>query len=163
MNDPLWDEQPFKSFKQMAEAQLGTVGSGNHYVDVFVDESEIVWVGVHFGSRGLGHKTATYFLKQAGGKDGIDVDPAVVSESDPVGQAYIAGMKLAGRYAYAGREFVARHVVQKILGRRSRRRCITITTLPGRRSMMARSTGSSARCDTCISGPEGLRRRQHGR
>ncbi|MBN8711387.1 MAG: RNA-splicing ligase RtcB [Verrucomicrobia bacterium 61-8] len=109
-DDPLWSEQPFKGIKQMAEAQLGTVGSGNHYVDVFVDESEVVWVGVHFGSRGLGHKTATYFLKQAGGKDGMDVDPAVVSESDPVGQAYIAGMKLAGR------EFVARHVVQKILG-----------------------------------------------
>lgn len=115
-DDPLWTEQPFKGIKQMAEAQLGTVGSGNHYVDVFVDESEVVWVGVHFGSRGLGHKTATYFLKQAGGKDGMDVDPAVVGESDPVGQAYIAGMKLAGRYAYAGREFVARHVVQKILG-----------------------------------------------
>ncbi|PTX93006.1 RNA-splicing ligase RtcB [Spartobacteria bacterium LR76] len=115
-DDPLWDEQPFKSFKPMAEAQLGTVGSGNHYVDVFLDEDDTVWVGVHFGSRGLGHKTATHFLKKAGGKDGMDVDPAVVSESDPVGQAYIAGMKLAGRYAYAGREYVARHVVQKILG-----------------------------------------------
>lgn len=115
-DDPLWDEQPFKSFKPMAEAQLGTVGSGNHYVDVFLDEDETVWVGVHFGSRGLGHKTATHFLKKAGGKDGMDVDPAVVSETDAVGQAYIAGMKLAGRYAYAGREYVARHVVQKILG-----------------------------------------------
>ena len=114
--DPLWDEQPFKSFKPMAEAQLGTVGSGNHYVDVFLDEDDTVWVGVHFGSRGLGHKTATHFLKKAGGKDGMDVDPAVVSETDAVGQAYIAGMKLAGRYACAGREYVARHVVQKILG-----------------------------------------------
>lgn len=115
-DDLLWDEQPFKSFKPMAEAQLGTVGSGNHYVDVFLDEDDTVWVGVHFGSRGLGHKTATHFLKKAGGKDGMDVDPAVVSESDAVGQAYIAGMKLAGRYAYAGREYVARHVVRKILG-----------------------------------------------
>jgi tRNA-splicing ligase RtcB len=38
-----------------ARSQLGTVGSGNHYVDVFVDREGWVWVGVHFGSRGLGH------------------------------------------------------------------------------------------------------------
>ena len=84
-------------------------------MDIFTDEADRVWGGVHFGSRGLGHKTATYFLKQAGGRDGMDVAPAVVRESDGVGEAYIAGMKLAGRYAYAGREYVARHVVRKIL------------------------------------------------
>lgn len=114
--DELWKEHPFKQWKPMAEAQLGTVGSGNHYVDIFADGEDRVWVGVHFGSRGLGHKTATHFLKAAGGKDGMDVDPAVVREQDLVGQAYIAGMKLAGRYAYAGREHVARHVVRKIIG-----------------------------------------------
>lgn len=114
--DELWKEHPFKQWKPMAEAQLGTVGSGNHYVDIFVDDGDRVWVGVHFGSRGLGHKTATHFLKAAGGKDGMDVDPAVVREQDLVGQEYIAGMKLAGRYAYAGREHVARHVVRKIIG-----------------------------------------------
>lgn len=113
--DDLWKERPFRDFKPMAEAQLGTVGSGNHYVDIFADEQDRVWVGVHFGSRGLGHKTATYFLKVAGGQDGMDVAPAVVRESDAVGEAYIAGMKLAGRYAYAGREYVARHVVRDIL------------------------------------------------
>lgn len=113
--DPLWSETPFVGFKPMAEAQLGTVGSGNHYVDVFTDEEDRVWVGVHFGSRGFGHKTATYFLNKAGGKDGMDVAPAVVRERDAIGEAYIAGMKLAGRYAYAGREYVARHVVKKIL------------------------------------------------
>src|SRR5437764_1659476 len=45
-----------------ARAQLGTVGSGNHYVDVFADENDAVWVGVHFGSRGLGHTIASGFL-----------------------------------------------------------------------------------------------------
>lgn len=113
--DALWHEQPFAPLKQMAQNQLGTVGSGNHYVDIFVDETDRVWVGVHFGSRGLGHKTATWFLQKAGGKDGMDVDPAVVRQDADLGQAYIAGMKLAGRYAYAGREYVARHVVREIL------------------------------------------------
>jgi tRNA-splicing ligase RtcB len=118
-DDPLWDEHPFRQWKPMAEAQLGTVGSGNHYVDIFADEADRVWVGVHFGSRGFGHKTATHFLKLAGGKDGMDVAPAVVAEDSPVGRAYLAGMALAGRYAYAGREFVARHVVDRILQARN--------------------------------------------
>lgn len=114
-DDELWKEQPFKSWKTMAREQLGTVGSGNHYVDVFADEENRIWVGVHFGSRGLGHRTATHYLQAAGGKDGMDVAPAVVDESAAVGQDYLAGMKLAGRYAYAGREYVARTVVRDIL------------------------------------------------
>lgn len=114
-DDELWKEKPFAHLKPMAEAQLGTVGSGNHYVDVFTDELDRVWVGVHFGSRGLGHKTATHFLREAGGKDGMDVAPAVVRDDSGIGEAYLAGMELAGRYAYAGREYVARHVVRRIL------------------------------------------------
>ena len=43
----------------LAANQLGTVGSGNHYVDLFRDDRGWVWVGVHFGSRGFGHKTCT--------------------------------------------------------------------------------------------------------
>ena len=92
------------ALRQMAR-QLGTVGSGNHYVDLFDDEG-LVWIGVHFGSRGLGHKSATQYLKAAGGKDGIDVPPAVIVEASELGQRYLAAMTLAGEYAYAGREWV---------------------------------------------------------
>ncbi|MEY2485538.1 MAG: hypothetical protein QOH39_1186 [Verrucomicrobiota bacterium] len=114
--DPAWQLEPMRSLKATAAEQLGTVGGGNHYVDIFVDEQDRVWVGVHFGSRGLGHKTATHFLKAAGGKDGMDVPPMVVDEKSEIGQDYLQGMNLAGRYAYAGREAVARHVVKGILG-----------------------------------------------
>jgi tRNA-splicing ligase RtcB len=114
-DDPAWELSPLRELKQSAAAQLGTVGGGNHYVDIFADEADRIWVGVHFGSRGLGHKTATHFLKAAGGKDGMDVPPTVVSDASPLGEDYITGMTLAGRYAYAGREAVARHVVRGIL------------------------------------------------
>src|SRR5256714_6427116 len=114
--DPAWSLRPLAALKQSASAQLGTVGGGNHYVDIFADEADRIWVGVHFGSRGLGHKTATHFLKEAGGKDGMDVPPTVVSDAAALGKDYVAAMKLAGRYAYAGREAVARHVVRGILG-----------------------------------------------
>jgi tRNA-splicing ligase RtcB len=115
-DDPAWELQPMRGLKPVAAAQLGTVGGGNHYVDLFADEKDRIWVGVHFGSRGLGHKTATHFLKAAGGKDGMDVPPTVVDEKSEIGHDYLAGMHLAGRYAYAGREVVARHVVRGILG-----------------------------------------------
>jgi tRNA-splicing ligase RtcB len=114
-DDPAWELSPLRELKQSAAAQLGTVGGGNHYVDIFADEADRIWVGVHFGSRGLGHKTATHFLKAAGGKDGMDVPPTMVSDASALGEDYIAGMTLAGRYAYAGREAVARHVVRGIL------------------------------------------------
>ncbi|MEY2508184.1 MAG: hypothetical protein QOH01_2513 [Verrucomicrobiota bacterium] len=114
-DDPAWDVSPMRDLKQTAAEQLGTVGGGNHYVDIFADEEDRIWVGVHFGSRGLGHKTATHFLKAAGGKDGMDVPPTIVAAASSLGEDYIAGMTLAGRYAYAGREAVARHVVRGIL------------------------------------------------
>ena len=113
--DEAWRIRPLDQLKHTAQEQLGTVGSGNHYVDVFADEAGVVWVGVHFGSRGLGHKTATHFLKMADGKDGMDVPPTVVALDDQIGQDYLAAMKLAGRYAYAGRKYVARFVVREIL------------------------------------------------
>ena len=117
-DDRAWELQPMRVLKPVAADQLGTVGGGNHYVDLFADEEDRIWVGVHFGSRGLGHKTATHFLKAAGGKDGMDVPPTVVHEKSEIGHDYLAGMHLAGRYAYAGREAVARHVVRGILGAR---------------------------------------------
>jgi tRNA-splicing ligase RtcB (3'-phosphate/5'-hydroxy nucleic acid ligase) len=115
-DDPAWQIKSIGDLKSIAAEQLGTVGGGNHYVDLFADEEDRIWVGVHFGSRGLGHKTATHFLKTAGGKDGMDVPPTVVEEESEIGHDYLAGMHLAGRYAYAGREAVAHHVVQNILG-----------------------------------------------
>jgi tRNA-splicing ligase RtcB len=71
-DDPAWSLKAVAPLKEIASQQLGTVGSGNHYVDIFSDERDGVWVGVHFGSRGLGHKTATFFLNAAGAKDGTD-------------------------------------------------------------------------------------------
>jgi tRNA-splicing ligase RtcB (3'-phosphate/5'-hydroxy nucleic acid ligase) len=62
------DFGPQRKLAQLAEAQLGTVGSGNHYVNLMEDEQGNVWVGVHFGSRGFGHKTASGFLALAEGK-----------------------------------------------------------------------------------------------
>ncbi len=111
-----WREADMVDYRQKAKTQLGTVGSGNHYVDLMRDEAGFVWIGVHFGSRGLGHTSATKYLKAAGGQDGMNVPPAVVDEASEIGRRYIAAMELAGRYAYAGREWVVERVRQLIGG-----------------------------------------------
>ncbi len=115
--------EPQRALADDAAKQLGTVGAGNHYVDLFADETGRVWVGVHFGSRGFGHKTASGFLAMAKGKAFTDrvgegemeAAPDVLHVGSDIGQAYIAAMRLAGEYAYAGREVVVQQVLD-ILG-----------------------------------------------
>lgn len=113
-DDSVWTMPALSPLKDLARNQLGTVGSGNHFVDVFMDEVGYIWTGVHFGSRGLGHKTATYFLKEGGAKDGMDVEPLVLSTKSYLGQDYIEAMKLCGSYAYAGRDWVCSKVARII-------------------------------------------------
>jgi tRNA-splicing ligase RtcB len=108
---------------QMAQNQLGTVGSGNHYVDLFADEEGWLWIGVHFGSRGFGYRTASGFLALAQGKafsdkasEGeMDSPPVLFATDSALGQEYLTAMHLAGEYAYAGRDLVCAKVLE-ILG-----------------------------------------------
>lgn len=111
-----WRRAGMETYRNKALAQTGTVGGGNHYVDVMIDEDDFVWVAVHFGSRGTGHTVATEHMKLAGGKEGIHVPPAVVDEDSELGQKYIAAMELAGRLSYAGREDVVSKVAHRIIG-----------------------------------------------
>jgi tRNA-splicing ligase RtcB len=119
---PAWGALPGKHERDgllaKARSQLGTVGGGNHYVDVFADENRDVWVGVHFGSRGFGHTVASGFLALSQGKrwgQRVPEVEALLPLAQPLGHDYWQLMTLAGQYAYAGREWVARKVVA-ILG-----------------------------------------------
>jgi tRNA-splicing ligase RtcB len=113
-DDPAWKIKAVSNLKDTARNQLGTIGSGNHYVDLFADEQDRAWIGVHFGSRGLGHKTATYFLNAGGAKDAMDVAPLVLPARSDLGAEYLACMELAGRYAYAGRDWVCAEVARML-------------------------------------------------
>ena len=115
--------EPQRKLAQNAANQLGTVGSGNHYVNLMEDENGRVWVGVHFGSRGFGHKTASGFLALAQGlpfngkahEGEMDSPPVLFELGTELGDAYIEAMQLAGEYAYAGRDIVVAKVLE-ILG-----------------------------------------------
>jgi len=111
-DDDAWKLEVAAKLKDKARDQLGTVGAGNHYVDLFVDEQDRAWIGVHFGSRGLGHGLATYFIKE-GQASGLGKGGPVVFDADSlIGEDYIRCMNLAGRYAYAGRDWVCQRVAR---------------------------------------------------
>lgn len=116
-DDVAWSITGMEDYRTKAMAQLGTVGSGNHYVDLMTDGEGFVWIGVHFGSRGLGHTIATRFLKRGGGEEGVNVKPLLLHEDTDIFGEYLMAMRLAGDYAYAGREWVADRVRQIIGGR----------------------------------------------
>jgi tRNA-splicing ligase RtcB len=90
--------------------QFGTLGSGNHFVEVCLDERDRVWVVLHSGSRGIGNQLATQHIESTKGlmkKLFIsleDPDLAYLVEGTPEFNAYIADMLWAQDYARANRE-----------------------------------------------------------
>ena len=116
---------PQRELTGLAAKQLGTVGSGNHYVDLFRDEDDDrVWIGVHFGSRGFGHKTASGFLALAQGRpfDGRAHEGEMMSPPVVFDAASGLGAELRRRrwsspasYAYAAARSSSREVLA-ILG-----------------------------------------------
>jgi len=103
-----------------ARKQLGTVGGGNHYVDIFKDEEGYIWIGVHFGSRGFGHNITTGFISVSQGnkfdehaKDGGMFGlPILFDVNSEVGNDYLQCLEVAGEYAYAGRDWVVNRVLK---------------------------------------------------
>lgn len=114
------DFSPQRKMLDLSVEQLGTVGAGNHFVDLFEDDEGFLWIGVHFGSRGFGHKTTTGFIAMSQGKGffdharegGMDSKPILFDINSAMGEEYIAAMNLAGEYAYAGRDVVVDKVLE---------------------------------------------------
>ncbi len=104
--------QLLKSFGKFSKwvNQLGTLGGGNHFIEVCLDESGQVWVMLHSGSRGIGNALATYFIELA--RRDIerqqihlpDRDLAYFREGSEHFADYVAAVHWAQEYAYANRE-----------------------------------------------------------
>lgn len=113
--DPWWKHQLISGLKDKARNQLSSVGSGNHWVDIWLDNDDNVWVGCHFGSRGVGFSIAKHFMELTGCKESIDAEPVILSTKSQIGQDYLEAMHLAGRFAHAGRDLVCKYLAEKIL------------------------------------------------
>jgi RNA-splicing ligase RtcB len=101
-----------------AASQLGTLGSGNHFVEVCVDEHETVWLMLHSGSRGIGHQLAQRHIarsKELARELGLELehqDLAYLSEGTPDFNEYIRVMLWAQGYAAFNRQLMLRRLVQ---------------------------------------------------
>jgi tRNA-splicing ligase RtcB len=105
------------SYAARWELQLGTLGSGNHFIEVTVDELDRVWLFLHSGSRGVGNRIAQKHIKvaQASCKqhwiDLPDRDLAYLVEGTDEFAAYIREMRWAQHYALLNREEMMDRVV----------------------------------------------------
>jgi tRNA-splicing ligase RtcB len=130
--------------KERGIPQLGTLGSGNHFLEVAVideiyeadiaramgiDRVGQVMMYVHCGSRGLGHQVADDYIKEmlrAMQKYGIEVPDrqlACAPVKSPEGQAYLAAMRCAANYAWANRQCITHWVREafcRVMGKSER-------------------------------------------
>jgi len=107
--DALQDKHPFLRRGNNVN-QLGTLGSGNHFVEVCLDENNAVWVMLHSGSRGVGNRIGMHFINQAK-KDMErwfinlpDKDLAYIPEGSKHFGEYISAVSWAQDYARINRE-----------------------------------------------------------
>src|SRR5690606_5159902 len=90
--------------------QLGSLGGGNHFIELCIDDDEVVWLFLHSGSRGVGHKIARRHIaaaKRQCEQHGIDLpnpDLAYLTEGTPEFDRYITELNWAQQFALANRE-----------------------------------------------------------
>jgi tRNA-splicing ligase RtcB len=105
-----------------AAKQFGTLGSGNHFVEVCIDERGRVWIVLHSGSRGIGNQLAQMHIAKARtlAKDLQlrleDPDLAYFLEGTPDFEAYIADMLWAQDYARANRDAMMDSALREVFG-----------------------------------------------
>ena len=99
--------------------QLGTLGSGNHFIEVSLDEEDRVWLFLHSGSRGIGNKIAAHHIKVAQeycARHWItlpDRDLAYLVEGTAEFDRYIAELRWAQNFALMNREEMMDRVVRQ--------------------------------------------------
>ena len=100
-------------------SQLGSLGSGNHFIEVSIDENEAVWLFLHSGSRGVGNRLASKWIKVAQQQCKRrwitlpDPDLAYLVEGDQEFSGYIEALRWAQRFALLNREEMMDRVVDE--------------------------------------------------
>lgn len=109
-----------QEFDPRWQLQLGSLGGGNHFIELTIDEDESVWAFLHSGSRGIGNKMACHFIKEAQKvcqKYLIplkDPDLAYLVEGDPLFKEYINHLNWAQHFALLNREEMMERVLLEL-------------------------------------------------
>ncbi|MFC5503111.1 RtcB family protein [Lysinimonas soli] len=102
------------------QLQLGTLGSGNHFIEVSLDEEDAVWLFLHSGSRGVGNKIAQHHIQIAKAEMERwwitlpDPDLAYLVEGTPQFHRYIEELRWAQHFALLNREEMMDRVVRQL-------------------------------------------------
>ena len=109
-----------KDFRATWLKQLGTLGGGNHFIEVCLDESQNVWVMLHSGSRGIGNVIGRYFIERARRemeKSDVhlpDRDLAWFAEGTSVFDEYVEAVDWAQEYAFENRRQMMKAILEAI-------------------------------------------------
>lgn len=93
-------------------SHMGTLGTGNHFIEVCIDEEQRVWVMLHSGSRGIGNRIGTYFIERAKKEmerwfiNLPDADLAYLPEGSELFDDYMHAVGWAQHYAQVNREIM---------------------------------------------------------
>ena len=99
---------------------LGSLGSGNHFIEICLDENDQVWVALHSGSRGIGNRLATKHIKIAQklmDEESIqlkDRDLSYLTEATPEFDAYLTDLLWAQEFARLNREEMMDRVMKEL-------------------------------------------------
>lgn len=109
-----------RDFDRTWQRQLGTLGGGNHFIELCLDEADQVWVMLHSGSRGLGNCIGTYFIerakKEAQSRFGHvpDEDLSYFAEGSNSFDDYLEAVQWAQDYAMDNRREMMRLILEAI-------------------------------------------------
>lgn len=102
-----------KLFWKNGLKQLGSLGSGNHFIEIGADEEQQIWIIIHSGSRNLGHSVATHYMKLAGGGKAREGHFGFAVRSAE-GRDYLKDLAFCLEFALANRFEMIRRVVCEI-------------------------------------------------
>ena len=100
--------------KKGAMNQLGTLGGGNHFIEIGYDENDRVWIIVHSGSRNLGHSVATHYMKLASGSGKAKEGHYGLDFTSNDGLDYVLDMSFCLKFALQNREYIL-HAVNEAM------------------------------------------------
>ncbi|HEY4239323.1 MAG TPA: RtcB family protein [Kofleriaceae bacterium] len=104
----------------MRVQQLGTLGTGNHFIELCLDEAGALWVMLHSGSRGIGNKIGSYFIEKAKKEmrrwmiNLPDEDLAYLPEGSELFGQYVAAVEWAQSYARINRELMMQATIDSL-------------------------------------------------
>ena len=110
----------YSKFHREWERSLGTLGGGNHFVEVCLDETETVWLTIHSGSRGVGNKIGNHYIRLAQTKcekAGIDLpdrDLAYLNAGTKEIEEYLRDLRWSQKFARLNRDEMMDRLLQEI-------------------------------------------------